>query len=103
MSNCVRPITSPRSIYEFFDVEVVAAPVAEWHLPMELPTVFPIRPAGSSFVSEFFSGRETGSPLGHNPFNLAMNQSPTLPLGHAVHDEAQVFEPTLVEVIEVAV
>jgi hypothetical protein len=84
-------------------VEVVAAPVAEWHLAMELPAAFPIRPADASFVSEFFSGREAGSPLGHNPFNLAMNEIPALPLGHVVHNDAQVFEPTFVEVIEVAV
>jgi len=68
---------------------------------MELPAVFPIRPAEASSVSEFFSGRETRSPLGHNPFNLG-NESPTLPLGHVVHNDAQAFEPTLVEVIEVA-
>jgi hypothetical protein len=53
---------------------------------MELPAVFPIRPADARFVSEFFSGREAGSPLGHNPFNLAMNESSTLPLGHAVQN-----------------
>src|SRR5260370_22036903 len=70
---------------------------------MELPAVFPIRPADASFVSEFFSGREAGSPLGHNPFNLAMHESPTLQLGHVAHNDAQVFEPTFVEVIEVAV
>jgi hypothetical protein len=29
---------------------------------MELPAAFPIRPADASFVSEFFSGREAGSP-----------------------------------------
>ena len=32
-----------------------------------------------------------------------MNESPTLPLGHVVHNDAQVFEPTFVEVIEGAV
>src|ERR1700730_4850630 len=69
---------------------------------MELPAAFPVRPADASFVSEFFSGREAVSPLGHDPFNPAMNQSPTLPLGHVVHNDAQVFEPTFVEVIEVA-
>src|SRR5580704_16589268 len=70
---------------------------------MELPAVFPIRPADAIFVSEFFSGREAGSPLGHHPFNLAMNESPTLPRGHVVPSDAQVFEPTFVEVAEVAV
>ena len=29
---------------EYLDVEVVAAPVAEWHLAMELPAVFPSTP-----------------------------------------------------------
>lgn len=65
---------------------------------MEIPAVFPIRPAEASFVSEFFSGREARSALGHNPFNLAMNESPTLPLGHVVPNDAQVFEPKFVEV-----
>jgi hypothetical protein len=74
ISNC-RPITSPKSLYQIFDVEAVAAPVAAWHLPMELPAVFPIRPANASFVSGFISVREAGSLLGHNPFNLAMNEA----------------------------
>jgi hypothetical protein len=84
-------------------VEVVAAPVGDWHLAMELPSGIPIRPADANFVSEFFSSREADSPLGYNPFNLAMNESPTLPLGHVAHNYVQVFEPTFVEVIEVAV
>jgi len=63
---------------------------------MELPVVFPIRSADASFVSEFFSGREPGSPLGLNPFNPAMNESPTLRLGDVVHNDVQVFDPTFV-------
>jgi hypothetical protein len=32
-----------------------------------------------------------------------MNESPAISLGRVVHNDAQVFEPTFVEVIEVAV
>src|SRR6266481_10183504 len=75
-----------------------------WHVPVEYPAVCSISSTDAGFVFEGFSGRDTGSPLGHNPFNvLRVNESRPIPAGHFVQSDAQVFQPRLIEVIEVAV
>src|ERR1700722_10031021 len=82
----------------------VAVCIAKWHLPVEHPAVFPIRTTDASFVLEDLSSREAGSPLGHNPLNvLRVNESRPIPAGHFVQSDAQVFQPTSIEVIEVTV
>ncbi len=82
----------------------VAVCIAKWHFPVEHPTVFSIRPTDASFVFEDFSSPEAGSPLGHNPFNvLGVNDSCPIPASHFIQSDAQVFQPTFIEVIEVTV
>src|SRR5271154_5740534 len=82
----------------------VAALIPERHLVMEHPAVFPICAADASLVVEDLSGREAGSPFGHNPLNVfGMNESHPIPAGHFVQSNAQVFQPRFIEVIEVAV
>ena len=59
--------------------------VAQRHLAVEHPAVFPIRPPDTSFVLEGPSRREAGSPARHNPFNVVgMNESRPLPPAHVV-------------------
>ena len=71
---------------------------------MEHPAVFSIGSADARFVFEDFSGRETRSPLGHNSIQFfRVNESGPIPTGDFVQSHAEVFQPRLVEVIEVAV
>src|SRR6202040_1809862 len=82
----------------------VAVRIAKWHFPVEHPAVFSIRAADASFVFEDFSSREAGSPFGHNPLNVfGGNVSGPIPAGHFIQSDAEVFQPRLIEVIEVTV
>src|SRR6266478_2121623 len=82
----------------------VAVCIAKWNFPVEHPAVFSIRPTDASFVFEDFPCCEAGSPFGHNSINVfRVNESGPVPAGHFVQSDAQVLQPTLIEVIEVTV
>src|ERR1700692_1276937 len=97
--------------FAFLDIETrsiplddVAVCIAKWHFPVEHPAVFSIRAADASFVLEDFSSREAGSPPGHNALNVfAVDVSGPIPAGHFIQSDAEIFQPRLIEVIEMTV
>ena len=53
---------------------------------------------------EDLPSREAGSPLGQNPFNLlSVNENRPIPASHFIQSDAELFQPRLIEVIEVTV
>src|SRR5258707_14305968 len=85
-------------------LDVVPFCIARGHLPVEHQTLFSLASADASFALDHFSSRQAASPLGQTPFNvLRVNESGPIPADHLVQSDAEVFQPTFIEVIEITV
>src|SRR6516165_2249388 len=99
MQSVLRPLA-------VLDVEAGSVPfqnftcsITQRHFAVEHPAVFSIGVADACLVFEDFSGRQTGSPLGHNPLDIVgMNPGCPVPTLDINEGTAQIFKPRPIKI-----
>src|SRR4029077_18445199 len=82
----------------------VSCLVAQWHLPMELPTELSIRPPHACFTLKRLPGIQGQPPLAHDLLNIVrMNEVGPAPPAKFFQGSTEIIQHPLVEEIDVAI